>query len=121
MGKQTGPERRNVILGERMRKGTVIIFSQTNRWDGNAIFSVEPIGTRTQLIYPLKPERERQLLSIVSQGTGTQVISFEGTRETGTKYIVSLRNVRDGNGKSKAAPGTKGVGTGNGSQFANRK
>ena len=115
MGKQTGN------YGESGENGEAI-SSQTNGWDGNAIFSVEPIGTGTQLIYPLKPKRKGTTITLNCLArNGDAGYIFWGTQETGTKYIVSLRNVRDGNGKSKAAPGTKGVGTGNGSQFANRK
>ena len=44
---------------------------------GTPVFSMEPIGT------------------------GTQVIFLRGTQETGTEYIGALR---EGNGESKTAP-----------------
>ena len=61
---------------------------------GTPVFSMEPIGT------------------------GTQVIFLRGTQETGTEYIGSLP---DGNGESKTAPKMKGAGIRDGSQFANWK
>ena len=136
MGKQTGPERRNVISGERMRKVTEIISSQTNRWDGIAIFSVEPIGTGTQLIYPLKPKRKGTTITFNCLArNGDAGYIFWGDARNGNKIycLIEERKGRERKVKSCSRDERsrdrkwiticepKVTGTLNGFEFGNRK